>query len=101
MEEHTRGIGELHQLIVRTDGHVLGLDQKVDGVRHELASHIGALDQTVDRFRDERAGRVSSLDGRLNARIDGLVLKISRQFSWLVGIQVAVLIAVIGFLVHV
>ena len=67
VEEHSRGFGELHELIVRVDGHVLALDQKVD-------ARIGALDQKVD--------------------------KMSRQFTWLVGIQITLLIAVIGSLLQ-
>lgn len=37
----------------------------------------------------------------MSARIDGLDTKMSRQFIWIVGIQVAMLIAVIGALLRV
>ena len=44
---------------------------------------------------------VETLDQRLSARIDGLDTKMSRQFIWIVGIQIAILIAVIGALLRV
>jgi hypothetical protein len=44
---------------------------------------------------------VDTLHQRLSARIDGLDDKMSRQFTWLVGIQIAILIAVIGALMRV
>jgi hypothetical protein len=63
------------------------------------------LDQKVDRFREELLGadaatnaRIDALDQRLSGRIEALDHKVSRQFVWLVGIQVMVLLAVIGAL---
>lgn len=53
----------------------------------ELREMVIHLDQKVDRFREELA-----------ARIDALDQKVSRQFIWLVGIQIMVLLAVIGAL---
>ena len=63
-------------------GHIHGVEQK-------LAGRIDAVEQKIDRFRDELAGR-----------IDGLDKKLSRQFLWLVGVQVTVLLAVIGALLR-
>ncbi len=54
----------------------------------ELREIIFHLDQKVDRFRQELAARIEALDQ-----------KISTQFRWLVGIQIAVLLAVISALV--
>jgi tetrahydromethanopterin S-methyltransferase subunit G len=62
VEEHSRGFGELREMVFH-------LDQKVDRVRDELARRIEALDERV-----------------------------SRQFTWMVGIQVTILLAVIGTL---
>lgn len=53
----------------------------------ELREMVIHLDQKVDRFREELA-----------ARIDALDQKVSKQFIWLVGIQIMVLLAVIGAL---
>lgn len=89
VEEHSRGFGELREAIRH-------LDEKVDRFRQELAARIDALDQRmtaidhkVDRFREELAARIHTLDQ-----------KVSRQFMWLVGIQIAVLLAVIGALLR-
>ena len=86
------------------------LDQKVDRFRDELASRIDAtnaridatnaridaLDQKIDRFRDELASRIDAT----NARIDALNQRMSTQFRWLVGMMMAVLLAVIGALLR-
>jgi hypothetical protein len=57
-----------------------GLDAKVDRFREELGGRIEALDRKVDRIREELGGRMS------------------RYFVWSVGIQVAVLLAVVSAL---
>jgi uncharacterized coiled-coil protein SlyX len=74
VEEHSRGFGELREMVIH-------------------------LDQKVDRFREELAGRIEALDQRLSGRIEALDHKLSTQFTWLVGIQVAVLLAVVGALI--
>ncbi|MDR7463462.1 MAG: hypothetical protein QN175_03070 [Armatimonadota bacterium] len=65
----------------------------------ELREMIAHLDQKVDRFREELSGRIEALDQRLSGRIDTLDQKVSRQFLWLVGLQVTVLLAVVGALI--
>lgn len=85
VEEHSRGFAELREMVIH-------LDQKVDRFREELAGRIDALDQRL-------SGRIEALDQRLGSRIDALDQKISTYFTWLVGIQVAVLLAVVGALI--
>jgi len=98
VEEYSRGFGEIRDLITH-------LDQKVDRFREELLGvntatnaridalaqivnqRIESLEQKVDRFREELTGRLETLDQ-----------KISKQFTWLVGLQVVVLFAIIGAL---
>ena len=58
---------------------------------------IGAVRSDVQDLRRH----VETLDQRLSTRIDGLDSKMSRQFTWIVGIQVATLIAVISALFRV
>ncbi len=65
----------------------------------ELREMIAHLDQKVDRFREELSGRIDALDHRLSGRIDALDQKVSRQFLWLVGLHVTVLLAVVGALI--
>lgn len=81
VEEHSRGFGEIRELLVHLNGRVDALDQKVDRFRHELAS------------------RMEAMDNHLSARVEVLDQKLSRQFNWLVGIQVAILLSIIGALV--
>jgi len=107
VEEHTRGFEELRSSIGRLDDHVLAVDRKVDAVREELARRIDALDAKVDRFRDELSVRIDALDAKvdrfreeLSARIDALDRKTSRQFTWIVGIQVTMLITLLGSLIR-
>ena len=84
VEEHSRGYSELREMI-------LHLDQKVDRFREELSGRIETLDQRL-------SGRIETLDQRLSGRIEALDQKVSKQFIWLVGIQIMVLLAVIGAL---
>jgi predicted nuclease with TOPRIM domain len=81
VEEHSRGFGEIRELLVHLNGRVEALDRKVNRFRHELAS------------------RIEAMDNRLSVRLDVLDQKLSRQFNWLVGMQVAILLSIIGALV--
>ena len=69
VEEHSRGFGEIRELLVHLNGRVVDLDQK------------------VDRFRVELGGRIETLDQR-----------VARGFNWLVGVQLAILLSIIGAL---
>lgn len=107
VEEHTRAMDEfrdaVRQIDRRFDGlaaRVDALDLKIDRVREELGSRIDALDLKVDRFRDELGGHIDALDRKLDARFDSLDQKASRTFLWVVGVQMTVLLAVIGALVR-
>ncbi|MBI4501639.1 MAG: hypothetical protein HY700_10805 [Gemmatimonadetes bacterium] len=67
-----------------------GLDQRMnqlDGRMDRFERRMDALDAKVDRFREELAGQIRALDQ-----------KVSTQFRWTVGIQVAVLLAVVAAL---
>ena len=54
---------------------------RIDG----LSTRIDALGQKIDRFRDELSLRIQALD---------------QKFVWLIGIQVAVLLAVVSALLR-
>jgi uncharacterized coiled-coil protein SlyX len=98
VEEHSRGLGEFRDMIAELGSRITAVDQKLDRLREELVARIdavhdrldariNAVDEKVDRFREELASRIDALDN-----------KVSRQFIWLVGLQVAVLLSVIGAL---
>ncbi len=66
---------------------------------------MDGLDQKIERFRDDLVGRIDAVSGRIDtvdAKVDRvrdeLSAKLSSQFVWLVGIQVSVLLAVVGAL---
>jgi len=77
VEEHSRGFGELREMVIH-------LDQKVDRFREELSQQIHVTNQRID-----------ALDQRLTGRLDVLDEKFSRYFLWTIGIQITVLLAVI------
>ncbi len=96
VEEHSRGFEDLRASIGRVDAHVLALDGKVDRFRDELGSRI-------DDLRKDHGGRMDGLGSRIDAldqKVDRFRDELDRKMSWLVGIQVAVLIAVIGSLIR-
>ncbi len=109
VEEQSRGYRELREDVQQ-------LAARVDAMDQRLSARMDALDQKVERFREELSGRMEAMDQRLSARIDALDQKVERfreelsgridaldqkveRFRmWTVGIQVAVLLAVVGAL---
>ena len=61
----------------------------------DLRSAIGDLREEMGKFGEE----ISTLRERMNQQFDALGHKLDRHFTWLVGIQVAVLVAIVGTLV--
>jgi tetrahydromethanopterin S-methyltransferase subunit G len=92
VEEHSQGYADIREAIQRLSGRIDALDQRlsgrIDALDQRLSGRIDALDEKVDRFRDELSGRIDALDQ-----------KVSRQFLWLMGVQVTVLLAVVGALI--
>ena len=84
VSEHTQTLIEIRdsirQLERRFDARLDTIDRRVDG-----------LDEKLDR-------RIDGLEDKLGRRIDGLEDRLARQFSWLVGIQVTTLVAIVGAL---
>ena len=82
------------------------LDERVayiEGRLDEQSQRFDGLDGKFDRL-DARFDRLDAkLDGiaqRLDARIDVLDGRASRHFTWLVGIQVAALVAIVTALLR-
>ncbi|RMH32114.1 MAG: hypothetical protein D6690_14785 [Nitrospirae bacterium] len=105
VEEHSRGFGEIREMLAHLDRRITALDQKVDLFREELSRRIDALDQKVDRFREELSSRIDALDQKvdrfreeLSSRIDALDQKIDRHFVWIIGVQITTLLAIIAAL---
>ena len=77
------------------EGRVEENSQMVNGIREALTS----LEARMDRRFEGIDRRFEAIDRRFEAvdqRLESLETKMSRQFVWLVGIQVTSLIAVAG-----
>lgn len=80
------------------EGKVEEHSRGMDDVRQALAH----LDQRVMHFEERMDRRFEAVDRRfatIDQRTDALDQKMSRQFAWLVGIQVTTLAAIVAALV--
>ena len=73
-------------------------DQRFEHVDKRLEQIDRRFIQIDDRFISVER-RFIDLEGHMNRRFDTIDQKIDRSFSWLAGMQVAVLVAVAGALV--
>ncbi len=87
VQTNSRNVEDLRELMLQLNRRVDRLGEKVDRFREELADRISALEQSTSQ-------RIHAVE----ARIDALDQKMSRQFMWMVGIQVVILLAVVGAL---
>jgi hypothetical protein len=82
-------------------------DERIAYLEGRFEEHSGSVTTIRGDFAAVRSDvqdvrrHVATLDERISARIETLDSKMSRQFTWIVGIQVAMLIAVIGALLRV
>ena len=83
------------------------LDERVaylEGRLEEHSANVGAARNDITALRGDVQDvrrQMENLDQRLTSRMDALDAKVSRHFTWLVGIQVATLIAIVGALLRV
>ena len=84
-QDHMKAVDDLRTGLadVRTD-----LRNGLADVRHEMVALREQTDRRFDAAREE-----------VNRRLETLDRKIDHHFTWLVGIQVASLVAVVGALV--
>lgn len=81
---------------------VAALEAKVDGhvvSTSDLRGTLAGLQEQMHRRFERVDQRFAELQGQINQRFDAADQKVDRHFTWLVGIQVAVLVAVVGALV--
>ncbi len=86
------------------EGRVEEHSRGVDGIRDALLSlerRTDARFDAVDRRFDTVDRRLNALDAKIDSRCDALDEKMSRQFLWLVGIQVTTLVAIVTTLIAV
>ncbi len=84
VEEQSRNWDRLY-------GEIGRLDQKIDLVGAALTRRIDAVQQQLDT-------KIDGVERTLDAKLNGLSDKIDRHFMWLVGIQIAALVAIVGAL---
>lgn len=65
----------------------------------DLRAALAGLQGQMDRRFEQVDRRFGELEGQMNQRFDAIDQKVHRHFTWLVGIQVAVLLAVVSALV--
>ena len=81
------------------------LEERVAYLEGRFGDHTGAMDDLRNGFGDlrrsvsELPGEMGELRGEMNRRFEALDQKVDRHFTWLVGIQIAVLVSVVGALV--
>lgn len=84
----------------RMDGRFISIDRRFDAMDRRFEA-IDRRFEAIDRRFEAIDRRFDAVDLRfvgLDQRFDALDSKVSRQFVWLVGIQVTSLIAIVGAL---
>lgn len=75
------------------------LDERVAYLEGRLEEHSSSVDRLRQDIRELRDRLEARMD-RLEARMDGFDGKLSRQFTWLVGMQIVMFIAIMSALVR-
>jgi hypothetical protein len=91
----------LEERVAFLEGKVEEHSRTLNGVREAVVQLEQSMDRRfegVDRRFEALERRLDGLDQKLDQRTDALDQKISRQFVWLVGVQVTTLVALIGAL---
>ncbi len=81
---------------------MLEVRDAVRGLEQRMDARFEAVDrrfESMERRLDTMSGRIDSVEHGLSRRLDALDEKVSRQFLWLVGVQVTTLVAIVGALV--
>jgi prefoldin subunit 5 len=105
LDDHTREVGRLH-----TGLEDLGQEMRrgFQQARHQFELVDTRFEQIDKRFEqidkrfeqvDRRFEQVDRRFEQVDARLVGLDQKVDRHFTWLVGLQMAVLVSVVGALV--
>ena len=98
LREHMdRGFGDLRAHVDRGFGDLWGA---VDDLREQMGNlreQMGNLREQVGNLR-EQVGNLREQMGNFQKRFEALDRKVDHHFTWLVGIQVAVLVAIVGTL---
>ena len=80
-------------------GALAGLQEQMHRRFEQVDYRFTELQEQMHRRFEQVDHRFAELQGQINQRFDAADQKVDRHFTWLVGIQVAVLVAVVGALV--
>lgn len=69
------------------------------GLQVQMNQRFEQVDHRFVELQDQMNRRFEQSQNQMNQRFDSADQKTDRHFTWLVGIQVAVLVAVVGTLV--
>jgi tetrahydromethanopterin S-methyltransferase subunit G len=89
---------EMHRLFEQVEHRFEHVEHRFEHIDHRFKQVDRRFEQ-VDRRFEQMDQRFIDLQGQMNQRFDAVDQKIDRHFTWLVGIQVAALVAVVGALV--
>lgn len=84
------------------DERIAYLEGKVEEQSHTFTAirdSLAALDRRIDRLEQRMDARFEAIDRRfetMDHRFTAIDDKMSRQFLWIVGIQITTLVAVVG-----
>ena len=74
------------------EGQVTEVAKSIDALRTQIA----ATDERVDRRFTGVEGRIAAFEERVDGRFDAVDSKLSRLFTWLVGLFIMTMTAIVG-----
>lgn len=74
------------------EGQVTEVSKSIDALRTQIA----ATDERVDRRFTGIENRIAAFEERADRRFDALDSKLSRLFTWLVGLFIMTMTAIVG-----
>lgn len=84
------------QMVTDVAGAVRHLEARMEQRFTVLEGRMSALDEKLDRKTDALVQKLDAMDGRVGGVESRLVQRFDSQFRWLVGIQFAILVALVA-----
>lgn len=100
MSEQSQTLEFFREAIGRIEQRFVAIDQRFNALEQRMDARFAQIDARCTQL-DGRFAQVDARFVQVDARFDRLEDKMSRQFLWIVGIQVTTLIAIVASLVGV
>jgi hypothetical protein len=88
--------GEVHvgvpERVAYLEGQVTEVAKSIDALRTQMA----ASEERIDRRLVGLDGRLTAFEERMDRRFDSVDAKLSRQFTWLIGLFIMTMTAIVG-----